>query len=135
MNWLHFLYAVLLSTFVASMTDWLFMGDLWMRYYKVYPEAWRQSTEGFKEGPAIAGSMAFALLTCAAVVALAHHQGTEHLPRMFHLAILLWLGIPLPLIYTQSLFMKLHRMLAFAQSAGWLIKLLLSVTAAWLFKV
>ena len=64
MYWIRFALTVLASGFVASLTDWLFMGDWLYKRYNRYPEIWRHPhAEG--EGKAIAWAAPFPFLTCA----------------------------------------------------------------------
>ncbi len=130
---LHAVYAVLLSTFIAVNTDWLFAGDIWMRFYRIHAAAWRSKAEGFREGPAITGSIALTLLTCAIFVGIlrcAHVHGYR-CSMMF--ALMSWLAVPAPLLFTQCFWMKYPWQLATVHSIGWLVKLEVIAVAAALF--
>jgi hypothetical protein len=45
------------------------------------------------------------------------------------LALAVWVGIPLPLIVTNALWMKIHPAIAFSHSAGWLARLCVAAVA------
>jgi len=135
MHWSHFLLALLASEFIVSMTDWFFMGDIWMRIYRAEPAIWRHSSEGFREGPAIGGSIALSTVTCAGMLLLCH---TMHAPNFYILARLtcgLWIITVVPLLFTQTLYMKFHPLLAASHATGWLVKLFVAATAAWFLHV
>ena len=61
---IRFVLAVLAGGVVASMTDWLFMGDLVYKRFDKHPEIWRFAG-GQGESRAIAWSAALPFLTCA----------------------------------------------------------------------
>jgi hypothetical protein len=129
----HVLYAVLLSTFITANTDWLFAGDIWMRFYRIHPASWRSKAEGFREGPAIAGSILLTLVTCAiftGILQCAHMHGYR-CSMIF--ALMVWLAAPLPLLFTQSFFMKYPWQLAALHSIGWLVKLEIVAISSALF--
>ena len=129
----HFFYALLLSAFLVSYSDWLFAGDIWMRFYRIYPATWRNKGEGFREGRAIAGSIVLAVVTCAVMLGLlevAHMHGYG-CDTIF--ALMVWLVGPAPLLFSQCLWMKYPWQLAALHSLGWLVKLELVAVAAALF--
>jgi len=41
MNWIRVALTVFAGGLVASLTDWLFMGDWLYKRYNQYPEIWR----------------------------------------------------------------------------------------------
>jgi len=51
--------------------------------------------------------------------------GLHSLSSVVKLAVAVWLIGPLPLILTNAVFMKLHRVFVASYSIGWLIKLLI----------
>jgi hypothetical protein len=128
MNWAHFLFAILAAGIVSSFTDWFFTGVLFHDRYNAYPEIWRRSVVK-SEAPAIGWSLALGFLTSAAFVTVAvvfHVHGyRETLP----LAGLCWLMVPLPLLITNALFIKLHPLTVVANSLGWLAKLVICAFA------
>jgi hypothetical protein len=133
MNWLHIGLAVLASGLVVSMTDWLFMGDLFAPIYRAEPQIWRQSSEGFDERRAIAGGVLLGFLTCAAFIVLCVRLNAHTYASTLEIAFAIWLIAPLPLIVTNALFMKFHPALAASHAIGWLAKLCVAALAVvWL---
>jgi len=122
MEWKRFLLAVLAAGVLSSFTDWLFGGVLFHEKYNVYPEVWRPALRK-SDAPAILGSIALGFLTSAAFVAVCvafHVYGYRNALR---LAALCWLMVPLPLLITNALFMKIHPLVVVSHSLGWLAKL------------
>jgi len=114
---------------LASLSDWLFMGILFHRHYKTFPEVWRDTTD---ERGKIIVAQAFAALTAVGFVLLASALGLV-LPRQaLALAFAIWIIGPLPLLLGNHLFIKLDKMVTISHSLAWLVKLLLvaGVTAA-----
>ena len=122
MNWKHFLAAVFIAGFVASFTDWVFGGILFHDKYNTYPEIWRQSV-GKSETSAVAWSVVLGFLTSAAFMTACVVFGVHGYRASLELAGLCWLMVPLPLLVTNALFVKMHPLIVFAHSLGWLAKL------------
>lgn len=124
---------VLAGGFVASLTDWLFMGDLLYRRFNPHPEIWRfvpgRSGHDPSETRAIAWSVPLPFLTCAAFALLCSHLNLHALSATMALALAVWLIAPVPLLIVHALFMKLHPAIVVAYSLGWLVKLLVSAAA------
>lgn len=129
MHWtIRFILVVLGAGVVTSMTDWACAGD-WLHRRFTYPEIWRTGSET----KAIAVSSAFPFVTCAATIYLFVRFGEHSLTGALWMAFVLWMVGPLPLILTNAAFMKLHRVFVAFYSIGWLVKLSIATTAAWLF--
>lgn len=129
MHWtIRFILVVLGAGLVTSMTDWLCAGD-WIHRRFTYPEIWRTGSET----KAIVVSSALPFITCAAAIYLFIRFGDHSLAGAFWLAFVLWIVGPLPLTLTNAAFIKLHRVFVCFYSIGWLIKLTIATTAAWLF--
>ncbi|HUJ83567.1 MAG TPA: hypothetical protein VLW83_16895 [Candidatus Acidoferrales bacterium] len=129
MNWMHFLLAVLAAGIISSFTDWFFGGILFHDKYLAYPEVWRRSLAK-SEAPAVAWSIVLGFLTAAAfifVCAVFHVRGYA---GTLKLAMLCWLMIPVPLLITNALFIKLHPLVVVSHSLGWLTKLVVAALAA-----
>ena len=62
-------------------------------------------------------------------VALADVLGLVHLTAALKLAAMIWLIAPLPLLVTNSLFIKIDPLVTASHAAGWLAKLLLIAVA------
>jgi hypothetical protein len=128
MNWTRSVLAALGSGIAASLTDWLFMGDLLYKKANQYPEIWR-FPGGVGESKAIAWASALPFLTCAVFVVLRNQLHLRAAPDNFKMAFAIWLMCPLPLIVTNALFMKLQPVIAAAHALGWLVKLSLAALA------
>jgi hypothetical protein len=128
-NWKHFLAAVIVTGFVTSLTDWFFGGILFHDKYKAHPEVWRQGPNK-GEAPAVAWSIALGFLTSAAFMSACVVFGVHGYHASLELAGLCWLMVPLPLLVTNALFVKLHPLIVFAHSLGWLAKLGVAALAA-----
>lgn len=72
-------------------------------------------------------------LTSVGFVALASTLGTVDLPGTLKLAAMVWLIAPLPLLITNSLFIKIDPLVTASHAVGWLIKLLLIAVATAIF--
>jgi uncharacterized membrane protein YbaN (DUF454 family) len=121
----HYAVAVVVSAVICVFTDWFFMGFLFHEKYKQYPEVWRNSGATGNESKAIAWSMLMTLVTCIAfvyvegmVVASSGYSGA------LALTVGIWLAIPVPLLITNSIFIKLHPLVVVSHSLGWLAKML-----------
>jgi hypothetical protein len=68
-------------------------------------------------------------VTSTAFVALADVLGLVHLIAALKLAAMIWLIAPLPLLVTNSLFIKIDPLVTASHAAGWLAKLLLIAVA------
>jgi hypothetical protein len=133
MTWIHILLAALAGGFVASLTDWLFMGDLLYKRFNPHPEIWRfvpdKSGHGLTETKAIAWSTPLPFLTCAVFALLCARLGLHSISATMELALAIWLIAPLPLLIVHALFMKLHPAIVTSYCLGWLVKLLVSASA------
>jgi hypothetical protein len=128
MHWTRFVAAVIVSGIVTSMTDWFFAGD-WIHKRFTYPEIWRKGPET----RAIAVSIGFPFVTCAAFMTLALWLGVHSLASLLKLAFFVWVIGPFPLNMTNAAFIKFHRVFVALYSAGWLLKLAIAaVVARWL---
>ncbi len=129
----HYALAVVISFVICSFTDWLFMGSLFHQKYKQHPEVWRSSVAHGNEFKAVAWSMLLTLVTCMAFTYVTYLFALPGLSRALALAAGTWLAIPVPMLVTNSIFIKLHPLVAFSHSLGWLAKLLAcSVSASYL---
>jgi hypothetical protein len=129
MNWTHFLLAILGAGIVSSFTDWFFGGILFHDKYLAYPEVWRPSV-GKSETPAVAWSIVLGFLTSAAFMSVCIVFSVHGYGAALQLAGLCWLMVPVPLLITNALFIKLHPLVAVSHSLGWLAKLVVAALAA-----
>jgi hypothetical protein len=133
MHWTRFLLAVVVSGLGASITDWLFMGVLFHNKYLETPETWR-GKPAQPEAASIVASSVIGLVSCAAFIYLCYWTGalTVHNASL-RMAFLAWLVAPLPLIFTNALWIKMNPLLAVSHSLGWLARFVVSaLVAGWL---
>ena len=123
MDWTRFVLAILAAGFVSSMTDWFFGGILFHDKYLETPEVWRQSVNKGGEGKAVAGSIALGFLTAAVFAFVCARLNFHSYEVTLKLAVAVWMMVAVPILITNSLFMKLHPALVFSHSLGWLVKL------------
>ena len=128
MNWIRVALTVLAGGFVASLTDWLFMGDWLYKRYDQYPEIWRYP-HGQGEGKAIAWYTPLPYVTCAVFTLLCARLNLHSYSATVKLALAIWLVGPLPLLIGNALFIKLHSAITASYSLGWLVKLLVAAVA------
>jgi hypothetical protein len=114
--------------FVASLTDWLFMGDWLYKRYNQYPEIWR-FPHGQGEMKAIAWYTPLPFVTCAVFTLLCARLNLHSYSPTLKLALAIWLVGPLPLLIANALFIKLHSAITAAYSLGWLVKLVVAALA------
>ncbi len=122
---MHILGVIVLASFVASFSDWLFMDVLIHRFYLSAPEVWRP-----RGGTArIVVSQVVGTVATAAAVAL----GLWAPGRPVLVGVAAWCAGPLPMAVQNVQWMKLHSAIAASHAAGWLVRLLIAtLLAAWL---
>jgi hypothetical protein len=128
MNWIRVALTVFAAGFVASLTDWLFMGDWLYKRFDQYPEIWRHR-HGQGEMKAIAWSAPLPFVTCAVFTLLCARLNLHSYSATIKLAFAIWLVGPLPLLVANALFIKLHSAITAAYSLGWLVKLVVAAVA------
>lgn len=121
MDW-HIFAASIAGAILGSLADWVFAGILFHDRYQRHPEVWRTGTS---ETLKIGTSQVLCLLTSVGFVALAQMLGILDLRGTLTLAAMVWLIAPLPLLITNSLFIKIDPLVTATHAAGWLVKLLL----------
>lgn len=123
--------AVFLSGLAVSMTDWFFFGVLFHGKYLAYPEIWRDAAGG--EGKAVFWSILLGFVTCGAFIVACSAFQVRGYAAAASLAAAIWVMVPLPLLITNALFIKLHPLTVVAHALGWLVKLLVAAAAVgWL---
>ncbi|MFZ0335665.1 MAG: hypothetical protein WAN10_15470 [Candidatus Acidiferrales bacterium] len=128
MNLIRLALTVLAGGFVASLTDWLFMGDWLYKRYNPYPEIWRHP-HGQGEMKAIAWYSPLPFVTCAVFAVLCARLNLHSYSATLKLALAIWLLGPLPLLIANALFIKLHSAIAASYSLGWAVKLAVAAVA------
>jgi Protein of unknown function (DUF1761) len=132
MNWTRFVLAVVASGVVASFTDWLFMGVLFHDKYLLTPEIWR-GKPGQTETKTMLASTAFGLLSCAVFAYLCTMLGDLTAKSTIRLAVLVWLLGPMPVIFINVIWTRMHPNLGISHSLGWLARFIVTaVIVAWL---
>jgi hypothetical protein len=133
MNWTRFLLAVVASGLATSFTDWLFMGVLFHAKYLETPEIWRKKP-GKSETSYILASTLLGVVSCAALIFLCIWAGAlGSVSGALRMAALAWLAAPLPVIATNTIWMKLDPLLGVSHSLGWLARFVVTaLIAAWL---
>jgi hypothetical protein len=127
MAWQQIALAVAVAAIAGSFTDWFFTGVLFHDRYQEYPEIWRKRST---EAGTITWSMILGLLTCAAFVAACCVFNLHGTGSAMALAGICWIMAPLPLTIMNSLYIKVHPLVATAHSLGWLAKLAVAAIAA-----
>jgi len=130
MSLIHYVIAVVVAVVACSLTDWLFMGVLFHERYKKHPEVWRSSVAAGSDSKAVAWSMLLTVVTCMAFVYVTGAFVLPGLSRALAVTVGVWLAIPVPLLVTNSLFIKLHPLVAVSHCLGWLAKLLVCCLSA-----
>jgi hypothetical protein len=123
MNWPRFVLTVVATGFVASLTDWFFMGDLLYKRFNKHPEIWRYAGGSRGESRAVAWSAPLPFVTCAVFAALCEWLHLHSIYATFGLSLAVWLIAILPWMVTMALFIKLQPAIAASYSLGWLVKL------------
>ena len=126
---MRILLGVFASGCVFSLTDWVFAGILFHDKYNAHPEIWRLAP-GKSEVSSVAWSVALGFLTSTAFMAACVVFSIRGYQASFEFAGLCWLMIPVPLLITNALFVKLHPLVVFSHSMGWLAKLCVAALAA-----
>jgi len=133
MNWTRFLLAVVTSGFAATFTDWLFMGVLFHKKYLATPEIWRLKP-GESETRGITLSSLLGVLSCAALLYFCVWAGTISSHRATLLTTLLvWLAAPVPIIFSNVVWIKMDPLLGASHSLGWLARFVVTgIIGSWL---
>ena len=129
----QFFLAVAVAGFLSMFTDWLLMGVLFHDKYLATPEIWRLKP-GSSETKYIIASTLAGVVSCAAFLALCVWTGVTHqLHAGLHLAAVVWLAAPVPAIFSQVIWTKMHPLLGVSHSLGWLARFVVTaLTANWL---
>jgi len=132
MNWTRFILAVVASGVAASFADWLFMGVLFHDKYLLTPEMWR-GKPGQTEAKTMMFSTLFGLLSCAVFAYLCIFATDLAFKNTLKLAIIVWLLGPLPVIFINVIWTRLHPQLGLSHSLGWLARFVVTAAiVAWL---
>jgi hypothetical protein len=127
MNWGHLALVVVVSGLIASVTDYVFMGLLFKAKYQEAPEIWRQ---GASERNKIIYSELIGLITCAAFAWLLAATGHVALMSGLKMAVAVWVIAAIPILFTNSLWIRLSPWIAGSHSVGWLARLVVTAVVA-----
>jgi hypothetical protein len=132
MSWTRFLLAVVVAGLATSFTDWLFMGVVFHKKYLETPEIWRNKP-GQSETRGIIASSLLGVLSCAAFIYLCRWTGALTTHSELHMAGIAWIAGPVPLIFSNIVWIKMHPLLGVSHSLGWLTRFVVSgLIAGWL---
>jgi hypothetical protein len=122
---MRIVFVIILSSFIASFSDWLFMDVLVHRFYEAEPAIWRGRGGRIR----IVLSQIIGTVASAAVAVLCVWAPGRAVP----VAGAAWLAGPLPVILQNLQWMRLHPAIAASHAAGWLVRLLIAaLLASWL---
>jgi hypothetical protein len=128
MDWMHYLWVVVLSSLIASFTDWLFMGVLFHDKYLAHPEVWRDASGG--NTGKIVISQLIGVVSSAALTLVLAGRHPQRLAFDLGVALIVWLAGAAPITAQNLLWMKLHPLIATSQAAGWLVRFLITAALA-----
>jgi hypothetical protein len=129
MNWGRIGLSFLIAAIGTSLADWFFFGALFHDKYKAFPEVWRRPQGGKGEGKAVGIAAVLGLLTPLCFILLCAGLGLGRATESLALAFSIWLGVCIPLLVGNHLFIKLDSLILVAHSMGWLVKLLIAAAA------
>ena len=114
---------VIVASFIASMTDWLFNGLLFHARYLINPEVWRV---GVGEGTKILYSEIGGVLACLGFAVLAAALRLSTMRSLLTAAILVWAAATVPVIIDYGIWVKIDPLVLSSQAIGWLVRLLIT---------
>jgi hypothetical protein len=130
----RFVLAVGASGVATAFTDWLFMGKLFHGKYLETPEIWRVKP-GQSDPRSIVASSLLGVVSCAAFIWLARWTDAMTLRSELHMAELVWVAGPLPVIFSNIVWIKMNPLLGFSHSLGWLARFAISgLIGGWLLR-
>jgi hypothetical protein len=122
--------AVVGASVIASFTDWLFMGVLFHGRYGDVPEIWRPFE---REAPKIVFSEAIGVIACTGMVLLCAYTGATSLKAALLVGLFAWLAGPVPVIATNTVWIRMHPHIAASHAVGWLARFVITAgLIAWL---
>jgi hypothetical protein len=130
----RFVLAVGASGVATAFTDWVFMGKLFHGKYFETPEIWRVKP-GQSDIRSIVASSLLGVVSCAAFIWLARWTDAMTLRSEMHMAELVWVAGPLPVIFSNIVWIKMNPLLGVSHSLGWLARFAISgLIGGWLLK-
>jgi hypothetical protein len=113
---------ILVATFLASITDWLFMDLLVHRTYIAEPAIWRPSTGSFR----IVVSQIVGTVATASAILLERMMPINPLL----LAIALWCAGALPICAQNTQWLRMKPSIGISHATGWLARLAIATCLA-----
>ena len=130
----RFLLAVVASGVATTFTDWLFMGILFHGKYLETPEIWRVKP-GQSDTRNIVASSLVGVLSCAAFIFLCKWTDALTVRSELHMAGIVWIAGPVPIIFSNIVWIKMHPLVGVSHSLGWLARFVVSgLIAGWLLR-
>jgi len=130
----RFLLAVVASGVATTFTDWLFMGILFHGKYQETPEIWRVEP-GQSDTRNIVASSLVGVLSCAAFIFLCKWTDALTVRSELHMAGIVWIAGPVPIIFSNIVWIKMHPLVGVSHSLGWLARFVVSgLIAGWLLR-
>ena len=126
MNWVRIIEAGFVASVLATFTDWYFFGILFHDRYYTNAGVWRKYADKKDEIRSITLGTILGSVASFVFVIFASYLGLTAFPSALAVAAVLWLMIPLPLLLTNSLFMRIDRALVVSHALGWLARLVVS---------
>ena len=111
------------ASFIASMTDWLFMGLLFHDRYLINPEVWRVSVG---EGTKIFYSEIGGVLACLGFALLTAALRLSSMRSLLTAAMLTWAAATVPVVIDYGIWVKIDPLVLTSQAFGWLVRLLIT---------
>jgi hypothetical protein len=128
----RFLLAVAASGVATTFTDWLFMGVLFHGKYVETPEIWRIKP-GQSDTRSIVASSLVGVVSCAAFIYLCRWTGTLTMRSELHMAGIAWIAGPVPIIFSNIVWIKMHPLIGVSHSLGWLARFVVTgLIGGWL---
>jgi hypothetical protein len=124
------LVAIVVAGFLASFTDWFFMGVLFKDRYERYPEVWWPQIREKGETRPIIYSTALGFVTAAAVIALCAAANVQTIMGGLGIAALAALAGPFVTTITNGFWIKFDPMVTLAHTAGYVVRFLIAGIAA-----
>ncbi len=134
MNCVRILEAAVIASVLASFTDWYFFGILFHdRYHKYGGGVWRQYADKKDEVRSILAATLSQSVTCFLFIPLCDYFRVTTLLRSLELAGIAWLMLPVPILLSYAIFLRMDRMIVLSHSLGWLARLAIcALCVAWL---
>jgi hypothetical protein len=133
MNWIHIVEAAVVASVLASFTDWYFFGVLFHDRYHTIPGVWKKYEDKKDEIRTISITTLYYSFSSFVFVFLCDYFHFTNLTASIFLAIALWFMLPLPILLSYGMYIRMDRAIVLSHSLGWLARLLVTALCAGLF--